>query len=84
MEAEKQTVKEVHHRIVQDASLYLCLVVRPGWGRENTERDTPSRGRRDSVSVVLVGGRGSIKWSGGDCGDNGDDGVGEREGSGDV
>lgn len=82
--AKEHMVNAVHHRIVHVTSLYLCLDIRPGSGSENTERDKPSRGRRDSVRDVRVGSCGSIRFGGGDIGDSVEGGVGEREGKGDV
>jgi hypothetical protein len=58
--------------------------VRPGSGRKNTDRDIPSRGRRDSVRVARTDGCGSITFRGEESSDEGGVGVGDREGSGEV
>lgn len=80
MEAKNEIRRAVHHSTVQLGSLYLCLGVRPGSGRKNTDRDMPSRGSRDSVKV----GGGGSSLGGGESSDEGGVGVGERDGRGEV
>lgn len=76
-EAIQHIVKAVHHNIVQFVSLYLNNGVLPGSGRKKAERETESRGNRDSVRARCV-----VVATGGVGGDV--EGVGVRDGRGDI